>query len=276
MRSPVSDAAPAPAPEAKAQARAYAGFGVLAFWGVVLGLTLGADYAMVDALLLAALLAAVPGLSMAQVPLIKGMTVDRLPAYWSSILTLWLLGTGCWLVGTRGDGASAIGIVLLPVGAMVGWSVGLTAAGMGIILLFRWVGSRVGVAETLLLRSLLPRTTEERRVFAVLSVAAGTGEELAYRGYAIPMLAPLLGIGGAAALSTLVFGLMHGYQGRLGIVRTTLMGAVLAGGFILSGSLIPAMIAHTAIDLMAGIAIGDWLLSPEPDYGVNDSVSSPS
>ena len=164
------------------------------------------------------------------------MTVDRLPAYWSSILTLWLLGTGCWLVGTRDDGASAIGIVLLPVGAMVGWSVGLTAAGMGIILLFRWVGSRVGVAETLLLRSLLPRTTEERRVFAVLSVAAGTGEELAYRGYVDPDAgADLLGIGGAAALSTLVFGLMHGYQGRLGIVRTALMGAVLAGGFIRIG-----------------------------------------
>jgi len=274
MRSLVSDAAHTPDSKAKAQARAYAALGVLAFWGVVAGLTLGADYAMVDALLLAALLAAVPGLAMAQVPLIKGMTVDRLPAYWSSILTLWLLGTGCWLVGTRNDGVSAIGIVLLPVGAMIGWSVALTAAGMGIILLFRWIGSRVGVAETLLLRSLLPRTTEERRVFAVLSVAAGTGEELAYRGYVIPMLAPILGIGGAAALSTLVFGLMHGYQGRLGIVRTALMGAVLAGGFIVSGSLIPAMIAHTAIDLIAGIAVGDWLLSPAPDFGVEDAEST--
>ena len=64
----MSDAAHTPDSKAKAQARAYAALGVLAFWGVVAGLTLGADYAMVDALLLAALLAAVPGLAMAQVP----------------------------------------------------------------------------------------------------------------------------------------------------------------------------------------------------------------
>lgn len=265
---------PTRGPTARAQARNYAAIGVLAFWGVLLWLTVGAEYPVLDAVLLATLLAAVPGLAMAQVPLIKGMTVDRLPAYWSSILTLWLLGTGCWLVGTRNDGLSAIGIVPLPPGAMIGWSVTLTVAGMAIILLFRWIGSRVGVAETLLLRSLLPRTGEERRAFALLSIAAGTGEELAYRGYAIPMLAPVLGVGGAAALTTVIFGLMHGYQGRLGILRTTLMGAVLAWGFLAAGSLIPAMIAHTAIDLIAGIAIGDWLLSPEPDYRVDDAESS--
>ncbi len=260
-----------PAPGAKRLARAYAAGGVLAFWAVLLWLSFVADLAVLDAVLLAVLLAAVPGLSMAQVPLIKGMTVDRLPAYWSSIITLWLLGTGCWLVGTRGGDVSAIGIVLLPLGAMVGWTATLTAAGMGIILIFRWIAGRVGVAETLLLRSLLPRTGEERRVFGLLSVAAGTGEELAYRGYAIPMLAPILGVTGAATLTTVVFGLMHGYQGRLGILRTTLMGAVLAWGFLASGSLIPAMIAHTLIDLIAGIAIGDWLLSPEPDFGVDPS-----
>jgi len=258
-----------PDSRARRLARAYAVAGVLAFWVVVLWLTLAADFAVLDAVLLAVLLAAVPGLSMAQVPLIKGMTVDRLPAYWSSIVTLWLLGTGCWLVGTRDGDVSAIGIVLLPVGAMIGWTVTLTTAGMGIILVFRWISGRVGVAETLLLRSLLPRTGEERRVFALLSVAAGTGEELAYRGYAIPMLAPILGVTGAATLTTVVFGFMHGYQGRLGILRTTLMGAVLAWGFLASGSLIPAIIAHTAIDLIAGIAIGDWLLSPEPDFGVD-------
>tara|TARA_Y100000996_G_scaffold379679_1_gene333097 strand:+ start:1527 stop:1799 length:273 start_codon:yes stop_codon:yes gene_type:complete len=88
------------------------------------------------------------------------------------------------------------------------------------------------------------------------------------------MLIPALGLGSAVMISSLVFGLMHSYQGWLGIFRTTLMGAVLAWGFIFSGSLVPAMIAHTAIDLIAGILIGDWLLSPEPEFGV-DSRESP-
>ena len=266
--------AAAPPASARAEARRYVILGVGAFWALVWWLLRGPGYPVVDALLLAVLLAAVPAFSMAQVPLIRGMTIDRLPAYWSSILTLWLLGTGCWLVGSRTDGVEAIGIVVLPVGPMVGWSLVLTAAGMAVILLFRSISSRVGVAETLVLRSLLPRTSRERRVFALLSFAAGTGEELAYRGYAIPMLAPVLGVPGAATVSTLVFGVMHGYQGRLGILRTTLMGGILAWGFLASGSLIPAMIAHTAIDLLAGIVIGDWLLSPKPDFGVDPAEST--
>jgi len=49
---------------------------------------------------------------------------------------------------------------------------------------------------------------------------------------------------------------------------------VLAGGFVMSGSLVPAILAHTAIDLIAGIAIGDWLLSPEPASGVRSVDSS--
>lgn len=259
---------------ARRLARAYAAISVVGFWAVVLWLSFGEEVPVLDAVLLAVLLAAVPGLSAAQVPLIAGMTVDRLPAYWSSIITLWLIGTGCWLVGTRAGGASAIGMVLLPIGPLVGWTLTLTAAGMAIILIFRWIAARAGATETRLLRSLLPRTREERRVFALLSVAAGTGEEIAYRGYAIPMLTPILGVAGAVTVSSAVFGSMHGYQGRLGIVRTTLMGAVLAGGFVMSGSLVPAILAHTAIDLIAGIAIGDWLLSPEPASGVRSVDSS--
>ena len=119
-----------------------------------------------------------------------------------------------------------------------------------------------------LLRNLLPQTPRERRVFGVLSLAAGTGEELAYRGYAISVLSPLLGVTGAVVLTTAVFGVMHGYQGPLGMIRTSLMGGVLAVGFLASGSLLPAIFAHTAIDLLAGIVFGERLLSPAAATGV--------
>lgn len=256
------------------KAVAYGVAAVFSFCVVLLWLLLVADYPAVDAVLMAVLLAALPGLSIVQVPLVSGVSIDRLQAYRSSIVTLWVLGVSCWLVGTRGGDVSAIGIVPLSPSEIIGWSVILTVAGIGIILCFRSISHRFGVAETPLLKSLLPHTRQERCVFAVLSFAAGTCEELAYRGYAIPMLAPILGLSGAATISAVVFGLMHGYQGRLGVFRTTLMGAVLAWGFISSGSLIPAMIAHITIDLIAGLILGDWLLSPEPEFGV-DSKESP-
>ena len=253
---------------ARTQARLVVGAGVVLFWVVLLALRLIADLPLVDAILLSVLLAAVPTFSLAQVPLIDGVPIERMPAYLSSIVTLWLLGTACWLVGTRVDGAAAVGVVWIPAGPLLGWSLGLTAAGMLIIVAFRWIGTRAGVRETDLLRNLLPQTSRERRVFGVLSLAAGTGEELAYRGYAIPVLAPLLGVTGAAVLTTVVFGVMHGYQGPLGMLRTSLMGGVLAVGFLASGSLLPAILAHTAIDLLAGIVFGERLLSPAAAPGV--------
>ena len=92
-------------------------------------------------------------------------------------------------------------------------------------------------------------------------MAAGAGEEVAYRGYAITVLGPVLGVAGAVAVTSVVFGVVHGYQGALGVLRTGVMGAVLALGFIWSGSLLPAIIAHTLIDLIAGVALGERLLS---------------
>ena len=81
----------------------------------------------------------------------------------------------------------------------------------------------------------------------------------------IPVLAPVLGTLPAAFLSTVVFGIMHGYQGSMGIARTMLMGGVLAWGFLASGSLWPPIIAHVLIDLLAGIVLGERLLVPEPE-----------
>jgi membrane protease YdiL (CAAX protease family) len=46
------------------------------------------------------------------------------------------------------------------------------------------------------------------------------------------------------------------------------MGGFLAWGFLASGSLWPAILAHTAIDLLAGIVLGEKLLSPTRAGGV--------
>jgi len=236
--------------------------GVATFWAVQLSLYLFAELPLLDTILLATLFVAMPVLAVAQVPLTKGMTIERLPAYWSSIATLWFLGTISWLVGTRTDGLSAIGVVPLGPVPFVAWTFGLLAAGLGIIVVFRQIAVVLRLQDAPLLRALLPRTADERRVFALLSVAAGVGEEVAYRGYAIPVIIPALGPVGALLLTSAVFGVLHVYQGALGVLRTAVMGATLAAGFLLSGSLLPAMIAHVLIDILAGIVLADKLLLP--------------
>ena len=243
------------------------GVGVALFWGVFL-LLLDFGLPLPDAILLAALLAAVPAFAVAQVPLVAGVSVERLPAYWGSIATLWLLGTAAWLVGTRDADARALGFVPLPPLALVAWTIGLTLGAFLIIVLFREIAVRTGTDESALLRDLLPRTRREKEVFGLLSIAAGLGEEVTYRAYAIPALSPLLGTTGAATVTSIVFGVLHGYQGWLGTARTGLMGGLLAWGFLASGSIWPSIVAHTAVDLVAGIVLGEKLLPPAKSSGV--------
>ena len=249
-------------------ARTAGWIGGALFWVVLLSLVFWADMLLMVALLVSVLLVVVPSISIAQVPLAEGIRIERLPAYWGSIAGLWLLGTACWLVGSRTWGSVGLGLVALPPLALLAWSAGLTLAGLATILLFRAVAIRTGANESALLRELLPRTGKEKAVFALLSLAAGLAEELAYRAYAIPVLAPLLGAAGAAVLTSVVFGALHAYQGWLGIVRTGTMGGLLAWGFLASGSVVPGMVAHAAIDLLAGIVLGDRLLPPERGAGV--------
>ena len=238
------------------------GVGAGLFWVVQLGLLLWAGLPLPDTILVAVLLVVLPALALAQLPLVKDTPVERLPAYWGSIATLWLIATASWLVGTRSAGGETVGMVWIPLGPLVGWSLGLTLGGLAVMLVFRQIAVAVGANESPVLRALLPRTREERGVFALLSVAAGLGEELAYRGYSIPLLAAIVGVPGAAALTSVVFGILHGYQGLLGTLRTTVLGGMLAWGFLASGSLLPAIVAHTSIDLVAGLVLGERLLPP--------------
>jgi membrane protease YdiL (CAAX protease family) len=95
----------------------------------------------------------------------------------------------------------------------------------------------------------IPRSAAERSWILPVSLMAGFGEELLYRGYFIAVLAPWLTWWGAAALSVVCFGIAHNYQGRAGIVRTGLVGAFLTLVVAITGSLLPAMVLHALIDI---------------------------
>lgn len=97
----------------------------------------------------------------------------------------------------------------------------------------------------------LPRTKRALAWGIAVSLAAGICEEIAYRGYLMPYLEAYFPLAGAIAVSAVLFGLAHIYQGALGTLATTIMGATFAGMYLATGSLWPAIAMHALIDISA-------------------------
>jgi len=99
---------------------------------------------------------------------------------------------------------------------------------------------------------LVPRNGRELARFNVLSVTAGIVEETLWRGFLIWYLGQFMPVLAAAIISAIGFGVAHGYQGLANIPRVTLVGAVFASLFVLTGSLWLPIILHAAVDLLQG------------------------
>jgi membrane protease YdiL (CAAX protease family) len=69
----------------------------------------------------------------------------------------------------------------------------------------------------------------------------------------------LVGTWPAVAITSVIFGLGHAYQGFSGIVKTGLVGLVLALLTVFSGSLFIAIVLHAVVDLTSGRLMGKAL-----------------
>jgi len=104
--------------------------------------------------------------------------------------------------------------------------------------------------------ALLPRNRPELGWGAALSLNAGISEELLFR-LALPALLvivtgePLSAFG----LAALVFGLLHAYQGPVGVAVTTLVGLAFTVLYVLSGSILLVMALHALFDLRTLVII---------------------
>src|SRR6056297_2746705 len=111
--------------------------------------------------------------------------------------------------------------------------------------------------ETDLVRLLMPSNGVERVGFVVVSITAGIGEELAYRAFLLGLLSTAFGAPWtAAAVTSIAFGLLHAYQGPLGMLRTGSIGFLFAAVVVISGSVWPVVVGHIMINLTAGLALG--------------------
>lgn len=182
--------------------------------------------------------------------------------YFSSMLLIWVLGIVAWWTGTEsGFSPAELGLRPLPLPTLLVASGATLIGALGIAVLGRMLRWK----ESPLLEWLLPRNVRERALFALLSLSAGIGEELAFRGFLVPALRTASGSTFVAVIvSSAAFGLMHSYQRPGGALRAGVLGALLALPFVFTGSIYPSMIAHVTFDLIVGLLLADWLLHRGP------------
>ncbi|RLD21646.1 MAG: hypothetical protein DRI69_03485 [Bacteroidetes bacterium] len=106
--------------------------------------------------------------------------------------------------------------------------------------------------------ALLPRNWKEFAHFgSIVSLSAGFCEEIVFRGFLITYLMALFasssyGVLIAIVLSTLIFAVLHAYQGWLAILKIALLTFMFGVIFVMTGSLWPVIILHFAVDFIGG------------------------
>ncbi len=142
-------------------------------------------------------------------------------------------------------------------GFAVGIAVGVIGAGIVGSVLAIFVARTSDEVPTIGdVSALLPRNREELVIGALLSVNAGVVEELMFR-LALP--AAIFGLSGNAVVavvaSLLAFGILHVYQGWVGVVSTTVLGAIFMALYLGTGSIAVPIIAHALVDLRSLVLI---------------------
>lgn len=140
----------------------------------------------------------------------------------------------------------------IPVAVAVGVVV-LAALVLPIVLMRNSLDDAPAIGD---IRALLPRTAGELPYGAGLSVSAGVFEELLFR-LGLPALAfAVTGNAVAAFLgATLLFGMLHAYQGAIGVVFSTVLGAIFVLLYLVTGSILVPIVLHVLIDLRSMVLI---------------------
>ncbi len=142
-----------------------------------------------------------------------------------------------------------------------GLGIGLAVGGLLGVALLTVIGARSarrdgGIIMVGDIAALLPRNRPELGWGAALSVNAGIVEEGLFR-LALPAL--LVIVTGeplsAFLLAALVFGALHAYQGWIGVLATTVVGLLFTLLYVVSGSILLAMLVHALFDLRTLVVI---------------------
>jgi uncharacterized protein len=196
--------------------------------------------------------------------------------FWAmSIGWLWALvaiGSALWLSNDRSW--TSLGFAV-PDGWRLWVSVGLVLllaayVAQTVVTVARDAAARASVRDQIgAVTDMMPRTRAELYWFGGVALTAGFGEEFLFRGYFIWVFAPWLGWWGAAAVSVLVFAVLHAYQGWNGALRVGILGVFYTLIVAMANSLWPAIALHVLVDLHGGLLA--WLVLREGSTEVNAS-----
>jgi len=102
-------------------------------------------------------------------------------------------------------------------------------------------------------RLFAPTNRRERRMWVILSLSAGVGEELVWRGVLPVLLAQATGsFALAILLSVFSFALAHAIQGLRSVLAIATLAAAFHALVLVSGSLYVGMAVHFVYDVIAG------------------------
>jgi len=121
-------------------------------------------------------------------------------------------------------------------------------------------------------RWFMPTTARESRYFILgISITAGICEELLFRGYLMQLLADFMPTYGVVIVSSIAFGLPHIYQGPIHIVRTAILGVVMALIYLATDSIIIPIVLHAMLDMYGG-AMAYLVLRKQPNVSIAENA----
>ncbi len=191
---------------------------------------------------------------------------ERTLLYLTSIASQWILSSlVAWRSIARGLSVPQLGLKFQPIPELL--LIGILG---GILIgLAHWFNlRRIGRSNSpavdkirALAVKIFPHSNQEALVFCGLAVTAGVCEEFLYRGFVFAALSHVsVPTWGIVLVSSIMFGLAHAYQGRGGMIGTLLLGAVFGVVRILYDSLVPVVVWHAAVDIVAGFAGKRYLI----------------
>lgn len=187
------------------------------------------------------------------------------PRYVLTIAYEWTLaGLAWWGIHMRGIARQQLLGVRVP--GVRGWLRDLGAALIFWVIAISVLGAIAQVVDRVsgldarriagITEKLAPTTGTEMVLFLILSVSAGICEEFVFRGYLQQQFARIgRSVGAGVAISALLFGCAHGYEGIPGMLLITAYGAMFSVLTLRRRGLRTGMIAHAWHDSVSATAL---------------------